>query len=134
MDALPTGITFLVPACPLLLTNVSLLRLPYKDYTALRPVEDYVHLMLREIDMLGKHPGTLSCLSHHFGGGSPGIIRACDFEKIMERLGRNFDILKDAEIAIEIDPRAQLKDAPQHTRNAALIVLVSACKILTILL
>ena len=70
------------------------------------PVEDYIHLMMREIDMLGDQVPNHCTVSHiHFGGGSPGMIRACDFEKIMHRLRRNFAVRNDAEIAIEIDPR-----------------------------
>jgi oxygen-independent coproporphyrinogen-3 oxidase len=70
------------------------------------PVEDYVHLLLREIDILSEHlPNKVSVQNIHFGGGSPGMIRACDFERIMQRLTRRFDVLDDAQIAIEIDPR-----------------------------
>jgi oxygen-independent coproporphyrinogen-3 oxidase len=70
------------------------------------PVEDYAHLMLREIDMIAD---VMSPSHHvqniHFGGGSPGLLRACDFEKIMDRIRSKFHMGKSPDIAIEIDPR-----------------------------
>lgn len=70
------------------------------------PVENYAHLLLREIDILATHIGTDRTLSNiHFGGGSPGMLRACDFGMIMTKLRETFKIKDNAEIAIEIDPR-----------------------------
>lgn len=70
------------------------------------PVEDYAHLMLREIDLLRDVFGGRRKVGHiHFGGGSPGMLRSCDFSMIMERLQRSFDLQSDVEIAIEVDPR-----------------------------
>lgn len=70
------------------------------------PVEDYAYLMMREIEMLADYLGERQQVGNiHFGGGSPGMLRACDFEKIMQRLHNNFTITDDAKIAIEIDPR-----------------------------
>lgn len=70
------------------------------------PVEDYAYLMMREIDMLGAAlGGKKQVVNIHFGGGSPGLLRACDFEKVMIKLREVFDIADNADIAIEIDPR-----------------------------
>lgn len=70
------------------------------------PVEDYAHLMLREIDMLADViPASHSIQNIHFGGGSPGLLRACDFEKIMDRIRAKLHIGESPDIAIEIDPR-----------------------------
>lgn len=70
------------------------------------PVEDYAYLTLREIDMLAD---VISPSHHirniHFGGGSPGLLRACDFEKIMDRITSKFHMAESPDIAIEIDPR-----------------------------
>jgi len=70
------------------------------------PVEDYAHLMLREIDMLA---GVINPKHHiqniHFGGGSPGLLRASDFKMIMDRITSQFNMDHEADIAIEIDPR-----------------------------
>ncbi|MBL8641417.1 MAG: oxygen-independent coproporphyrinogen III oxidase [Alphaproteobacteria bacterium] len=70
------------------------------------PVEDYAHLMLREIDMLSDVlPPSHTIQNIHFGGGSPGLLRACDFEKIIDRIRSKLHMGPRPEIAIEIDPR-----------------------------
>ena len=74
------------------------------------PVEDYAHILKREIehisDFLRNAHGHNMTVSHiHFGGGSPSMLRARDFELLMQALNENFDILNTAEIAMEIDPR-----------------------------
>lgn len=75
------------------------------------PVEDYLHLLLREIDILtafGRRDFTISHI--HFGGGSPTILRSCDFALLMDKIRDSFDIADNAEIAVEIDPR-QMSEA-----------------------
>ncbi|MCB9983699.1 MAG: oxygen-independent coproporphyrinogen III oxidase [Rhodospirillales bacterium] len=71
------------------------------------PVEDYAHLMMREIEILADALGSRGHkISHiHFGGGSPGMLRARDFAFVMDRVRENFTVEAGAEIAIEIDPR-----------------------------
>ena len=70
------------------------------------PVEDYAHLLLREIDLVAEklHQDHKIC-SIHFGGGSPGLLRACDFEMIISKLRSRMNISNASEIAIELDPR-----------------------------
>lgn len=69
------------------------------------PVEDYTHLMLREIDMTAPLIPAAGVSHIHFGGGSPSMLLPDDFSKVMERLRTGFIFNSDAEIAIEIDPR-----------------------------
>ena len=70
------------------------------------PVEDYAHLLLREIDMLADAISPSHRIQNiHFGGGSPGLLRACDFRLIMERIQGKFHMGDTPDIAIEIDPR-----------------------------
>lgn len=70
------------------------------------PVEDYLHLVLREIDILADKITHNPHVTHlHFGGGSPGILRACDFERLIEKVKQRFTMSSSAEIAIELDPR-----------------------------
>lgn len=70
------------------------------------PVEDYAHLLLREIAILKDLLGSNRPVSQiHFGGGSPGMLRAQDFELIMNSLLKTFNIGKQTDIAIELDPR-----------------------------
>ena len=70
------------------------------------PVEDYAHLMLREIDMLADAISPSHHIQNiHFGGGSPGLLRSCDFGAIMDRIKSRFHMGTSPDIAIEIDPR-----------------------------
>ena len=71
------------------------------------PVTDYLALLAAEIDMTaaavsGKN---LRVTRLHFGGGSPTILTADDFLRLMDRLQNAFSFDPGAEIAIEIDPR-----------------------------
>lgn len=70
------------------------------------PVEDYARLMMREIQILSNIlPEGLGVNHIHFGGGSPGLLQASDFEMLMTTLRERFSFVEDSEIAIEIDPR-----------------------------
>lgn len=71
------------------------------------PIEDYVHMLAREIRIIGE---ILRNKAHkvsniHFGGGSPTILASSCFEFLMQIIKSEFDVKSDAEIAIEVDPR-----------------------------
>ncbi len=72
------------------------------------PIEAYVEIMLKEIDLLAATLGKRHNVKHiHFGGGTPGLLKPADFERIMARLDERFAIdYEGGEIAIEIDPRS----------------------------
>ena len=72
------------------------------------PIEDYAHLVAREVQMVS---ALLKEKNHqvshiHFGGGSPTILLPRDFEFLMKKIRESFHVLSDAEIAIEVDPRS----------------------------
>lgn len=71
------------------------------------PVEDYAHILAREIRLVGELlQGKNHQVSHiHFGGGSPTILLPDTFEHLMKTIKGEFKIAADAEIAIEVDPR-----------------------------
>ncbi len=71
------------------------------------PVEDYLHLLMREIKIVGDLLGQKKYhVSHiHFGGGSPTILHRDSFRNLMNVIKSQFDIILKAEIAIEVDPR-----------------------------
>ncbi|MCB9990453.1 MAG: oxygen-independent coproporphyrinogen III oxidase [Rhodospirillales bacterium] len=70
------------------------------------PVEDYIHLLMREAAILARHINKSQKLAHiHFGGGSPTMIRADDFSRLIQTFRTLFTFDEQAEIAIEIDPR-----------------------------
>jgi hypothetical protein len=46
----------------------------------------------------------------HFGGGSPNMLSADAFHKVMDAIEARFDFIGDAERAIELDPRGLRRD------------------------
>ena len=70
------------------------------------PLADYARTLIKEIDLIADALPDRRMVSHiHFGGGTPTALAPDDLAVIMERLRDRFDILPDAEIAIEGDPR-----------------------------
>lgn len=70
------------------------------------PVEDYVHLLRREIASMGRTMGNKHIVTHlHFGGGSPTMLSDADFKLLMDTFREFFTFSEDAEIAVEVDPR-----------------------------
>ncbi len=70
------------------------------------PIAEYLNVLEKEIDLVAsKMPGQMSAKHVHFGGGSPTILNAEDFTRLIERLRSRFDFLAEAEIAVELDPR-----------------------------
>ncbi|WP_025898424.1 oxygen-independent coproporphyrinogen III oxidase [Sneathiella glossodoripedis] len=70
------------------------------------PVADYAAALRREIALIAEQLPDRFTVSHiHWGGGTPSILSAEDFEATMGLLGDLFDYTPNAERAIEIDPR-----------------------------
>lgn len=70
------------------------------------PVAQYLGLLRREIDLVAERLISRLPVSHiHWGGGSPNILAPQDVEGLAHTLRQRFDVLPDAEFAVEIDPR-----------------------------
>jgi oxygen-independent coproporphyrinogen III oxidase len=70
------------------------------------PVATYVQNLLQEIDLIaGALPARMPVAHLHFGGGTPTVLEPEDLAAVMARLGMRIQLLPDAEIAIESDPR-----------------------------
>jgi oxygen-independent coproporphyrinogen III oxidase len=70
------------------------------------PVATYVRHLLEEIDLIADALPAHMPVSHlHFGGGTPTALEPEDLAGVMARLAMRFQLLPDAEIAIESDPR-----------------------------
>jgi oxygen-independent coproporphyrinogen-3 oxidase len=70
------------------------------------PVQAYVGALLREIRSVSSRVRDKCQVSHiHWGGGSPNILAPNDISKLAGILRHSFDILDDAEFAVEFDPR-----------------------------
>ncbi|SDE01300.1 oxygen-independent coproporphyrinogen III oxidase [Kordiimonas lacus] len=70
------------------------------------PVDRYLDYLFKEIEMVsGRLSGDQTVRHIHFGGGSPSMLKPTDFERLMATIRSHFSLAKDAEIAIELDPR-----------------------------
>lgn len=69
-------------------------------------LQHFIDLLTREIDLVAQYlPPGAQLGSLHFGGGTPGILGAEGLKRIADPLFRRFVPQRDAEIAIELDPR-----------------------------
>jgi oxygen-independent coproporphyrinogen-3 oxidase len=82
------------------------------------PVGSYVEMLRSEIaNVLAALPTRFPVSHIHFGGGSPTIMKGDDLRAIMNDLRAGYDILPDAEIAIEMDPRTANRDLMDAMRD-----------------
>ncbi len=66
----------------------------------------YIDDIVREMDLVDQHMRPHAALSHlHFGGGSPTLLKPMQFRHLMAQIRNRFDIIPNAELAIEADPR-----------------------------
>jgi len=70
------------------------------------PVKSYLAHLHSEVAQVSQRRGERLAVSHiHFGGGSPSYISPDDFKALMDHVRTHFDVMPNAEIAIELDPR-----------------------------
>jgi oxygen-independent coproporphyrinogen-3 oxidase len=70
-------------------------------------IRSYLEVLHREIDLVaGALPGRRAAGHLHFGGGSPDILKPSDAWSLVFHLRDAFAFARDAELAVEIDPRA----------------------------
>lgn len=75
------------------------------------PVAGYLAALRLELDLVAQRLGSRRHVGHvHWGGGSPTILSAADIRELADAIRERFDVLDDAELAVEIDPRG-LDDA-----------------------
>ena len=66
----------------------------------------YVQVMARELELVAEAISARPLVTHvHWGGGTPTMLSAADFDGLMSDVSRRFRIAENAEIAVEIDPR-----------------------------
>ncbi|MCF8466866.1 MAG: oxygen-independent coproporphyrinogen III oxidase [Sneathiella sp.] len=71
------------------------------------PVARYAKALRAEIGLLADRlPGKFQISHVHWGGGTPTMLSSGDFTEIMALIDKRFVFTRDAEKAIEIDPRA----------------------------
>ena len=70
------------------------------------PISAYLKLLLAEVDRVAELLAGRHKVCHvHLGGGTPTILEPGDMERLFARLRARFDVLPDADIAVENDPR-----------------------------
>jgi oxygen-independent coproporphyrinogen-3 oxidase len=76
-----------------------------------KPIGDYAVTMADEVTMIGGMLEARPPVTHmHWGGGTPTILSAEDFEHLMDKIRAGFNVTPDAEIAVEMDPRTMTED------------------------
>jgi oxygen-independent coproporphyrinogen-3 oxidase len=71
-----------------------------------RPVDAYLTLIEREIDLLADSLGPDHPVVHiHWGGGTPTILGPDGISRLAGRLHDRFSVTSDAQFAVEVDPR-----------------------------
>lgn len=101
--ALPLSLYFHIPFCDSLCWFCGCHTKVVRRYA---PIAAYMELLLRELDLIADLlPGRHKVCHIHLGGGTPTILEPADMERLFERLRARFDLLPDADIAIESDPR-----------------------------
>ncbi len=74
-------------------------------------VENFVIALLSEIETVSASLTVRPQVAHlHWGGGTPSILDATQFRRIMDALNRAFEFTPELEHAIELDPRTVTPD------------------------
>jgi oxygen-independent coproporphyrinogen-3 oxidase len=70
------------------------------------PIEAYLKALEAEVRMVAAAlPQRMRVRHIHWGGGTPTIMAPDTFRSLMDTLRDCFEVLPDAEVAVEIDPR-----------------------------
>ncbi len=66
----------------------------------------YVRAIVQEIQLVAERAGPGIVVNHlHFGGGTPNALSPDQMQQLMRVIRGSFTLAKDAEMAIELDPR-----------------------------
>jgi len=100
----PLSLYFHLPFCENLCHFCGCMQVITKDHSRSKP---YVDLILNEIKMVTSHLNNSDKVVSqiHFGGGTPNFLQPEEISLIMQSIRKNFRVLPDAEIAIEMHPR-----------------------------
>ncbi len=69
------------------------------------PIDRYIGTLEREIALVSELIGGRRAAHIHWGGGTPTIVGPVAFLATMALLRERFAVERDAEVAVEIDPR-----------------------------
>ncbi|MFW5660652.1 MAG: radical SAM protein, partial [Oceanicaulis sp.] len=75
------------------------------------PVAAYFETLLRELSLVADRlPGRMQVSHLALGGGTPAVLSPAQIGRLMAAVRARFDLMAEAEISIEIDPRHFTKD------------------------
>lgn len=78
----------------------------------------YIDTLLREVDLAVAHLGPgRSVQQLHLGGGTPTWQTPEELKRLVEGIGQRFDVLEDAELGVEADPRVTTREHLEVLRN-----------------
>lgn len=99
---------FHLPFCENLCHFCGCMQVITKDHSRSR---SYVDLLLKEMDHVRSIiPDKSKKVSQiHFGGGTPNFLQPQELEEIVGKIRSDYQVLPDAEIAIEMHPRTSTK-------------------------
>ncbi len=81
--------------------------------------QEYLEHLFQEIDWIAQTIGKRAEVRQlHWGGGTPNFLSIHQMEKLFAKLDENFNIDREGEIAIEIDPRTVSLDQIQWLKQA----------------
>lgn len=75
------------------------------------PVPPYLEAMAKEVAMVAAVTGKRPVRQVHFGGGSPTYLHPHQLTELFQILRSHFQVMPDAEISVEVDPRVT---TPEH--------------------
>ncbi|MFB6264243.1 MAG: oxygen-independent coproporphyrinogen III oxidase [Bradymonadaceae bacterium] len=99
----PVSLYFHVPFCEKLCWYCACNRVIERDTSVAGP---YVDALLDEMDLKREWIGDRPVVQIHFGGGTPTFLPPDEIRRLGAAIHSRFDVAGDAEISVEIDPRA----------------------------
>ena len=105
----PLSLYLHVPFCPSLCWFCGCHTKVVRRY---EPVARYLELVRRELDLVAEALGRRARVVHlHWGGGSPSMLEPGDVVALSRELRARFEIGRDSEFAVEIDPRGLRRES-----------------------
>ena len=104
----PLSLYFHIPFCDTMCWFCGCYTKIVKRY---EPVREYLDVLLKEIDVVADAlSGRFKTRHIHWGGGSPTMLKGEDWRHTIDKLRTRFDVVENAEIAVELDPRTATED------------------------
>ncbi len=84
-------------------------------------IDEYIECLVKEIKLLGEVCDSGSSLqSMYFGGGTPNLLKASQFDRVINEIKRKYRFYKTIEISSEANPGMLSKDYLKDLHNLGL--------------